>query len=168
VNREQVAVESNGLKEEEASLLAARFSQKASSKLGFDETRRVSDEQYFAELGYTVAGIGDERRFAAAIEPLEARVGRRMNGPGRASCVRAFTREPERVSSVIAEVLSRLEGVGFSDIRSPLGLVVKMVADGDDYRTPEGEAKLGAGPCPLCEVGGGAHAIDCPAHGSEA
>ncbi|MGH3032997.1 MAG: hypothetical protein ACRDON_00385 [Gaiellaceae bacterium] len=60
--------------------------------------RVVADEHYFAEhYGIVTAGDSDERQFAAAVKPLERRMRRRLNGPGRAACVQAFVQEPDRV-----------------------------------------------------------------------
>ncbi len=66
--------------------------------------------------------------FNAIVSPLEAKVGRRLSGPGRSTCVQAFTADPERFSSLAADALQRG--------RNPLALLIRMVADGDHLAEP--------------------------------
>jgi hypothetical protein len=70
----------------------------------------------------------DAEAFVAAIEPLEAKAGRRMNGPGLAACRHAFSENPDGFRRIALDALARG--------RNPLALLIKMVGDGDHSQTP--------------------------------
>jgi hypothetical protein len=68
------------------------------------------------------ASAGDE--FSALVSQLESQAAKRLNGPGRSSCLRAFTDNPDGFARCVEEALARGR-------HSPLGLLVRMVRDGD-------------------------------------
>lgn len=80
--------------------------------------------------------------------PLERRSGQALVGQGRSDCIRAFEENPEGFRSCAARALRKG--------KSPLGLLVKMVQQGQ-HRIP-----AAATVCPSCETGGGRHVNGCP------
>jgi hypothetical protein len=102
--------------------------------------------------------------FEALLEPLERRVGRRLGGPGRERCRRAYEHSPQVFMQLTHEALTRARN-------SPLGFLCRLVDDGDHLLSatpkplPE-DARWQlpdlAAVCPGCEVGGGRHADGCP------
>jgi hypothetical protein len=62
--------------------------------------------------------------FAEIVAPLEVSIGRRLNGSGRILCLRAFEENAHGFAACAGEALRRGR-------ENPLGLLVKMVRDGD-------------------------------------
>jgi hypothetical protein len=113
--------------------------------------------------------------FDAIIEPLEVSAGKPLIGRGRQVCLAAYEENPEGFRLIAEEARVRAA-------RNELGLLVRMVLDGD-HRIPPGRieairlghAKLNGRraprpivpsppppPCPSCGTGGGEHVADCP------
>jgi hypothetical protein len=67
--------------------------------------------------------------FAAIIEPLEVRAGKRLNGPGLRRCRAAYDENPDGFRLVAHDALERA-------VVNPLGLLVRMVRDGDHLLEP--------------------------------
>jgi hypothetical protein len=83
------------------------------------------------------AAAGSVVEFNAIVEPLEAEAGKRLNGPGRVACLAAFREDPDGFSRVAEDALGRARV-------NPLGLLVRMVSDGDHLdeapaSSPDGE-----------------------------
>jgi hypothetical protein len=79
--------------------------------------------------------------FAEIVAPLEVRTGRRLNGPGRLQCLRAFKENEYGFGACATDALRRGR-------ENPLGLLVKMVRDRDwNVPPPEGA------PSPVNESG---------------
>jgi hypothetical protein len=100
----------------------------------------------------------DAAEFAEIVEPLE-RLSGKLNGPGRSDCIRAFAenRAGFRVCATQALATSLRRGY-----HSPLGLLVKMVREGQHEVSASGGTANGRRPpCPECERGGGYHLPDC-------
>jgi hypothetical protein len=118
--------------------------------------------------------------FDAIIEPLEVSAGKPLNGRGRQVCLAGYEENPEGFRLVAGEAQARAA-------RNALGLLVRMVLDGD-HRIPPGRleairlghAKVNGGraprpvvlrfpqsapppppACPSCGTGGGRHLVDC-------
>ena len=87
----------------------------------------MQQQQESEALNAAAAFANDE--FVALLAPLEAKAGRRLNGAGRGWCVRAFTENPAGFAACARDALERAE-------LSPLGLIVRMVRDGDHRVTP--------------------------------
>ena len=66
--------------------------------------------------------------FVATIAPLEQKVGRRLNEPGRGACLAAFSANREAFERLAADALDRG--------RNPLALLARMVLDGDHREEP--------------------------------
>lgn len=109
-----------------------------------------ANERYFAENGYMTSGgawfgLGggdDNETFLAAIAPLESLARKRLNGQGRRSAQAAFHANPDGVRLIIDDILERCRATPRS-IRSPLGLLVKRISDGD-HMAPQVAADPGA------------------------
>jgi len=89
--------------------------------------------------------------FAEILAPLEARAGRRLNGGGRELCAQACAENDVGFRACVGEALRRGR-------ENPLGLLVKMIQDGD-WRVTAPEPP--PPPCPSCSLGGGRHLFDC-------
>jgi hypothetical protein len=96
--------------------------------------------------------------FDEIVAPLEAIVGHRLNGPGRAVCLRAFGEEPNGFLRLVDQAQARG--------RNPLSLLVKMASDGD-HRLPTpstvsstpptsrvDQTRRGKGSCAICDAEG--------------
>jgi hypothetical protein len=134
---------------------------------------RLSDEEYFAEMGalgpngvwiggsafFTREELAD---FRLVIVPLEARTGKPLNGPGLRKCQRAYRENATAFRRLADEALSRAN-------RNPLGLLIRMVSDRDHFledpptRPVELSASkdLEARPCShdTCAAEGGDHCL---------
>jgi hypothetical protein len=128
--------------------------------------------------GFKQASQRRSSEFDPLVAPLEAMGDengpKRLNGPGLGWCVDAFNVNPDGFAVCCARALEA-GGSGYS--RSPLGLLCRMVRDGEHRittthgrrprdarpRTRSGRVKP-LPPCPECGVGGreDEHATDCP------
>jgi len=85
--------------------------------------------------------------FAQSIGELEFQAGRfgprrRLTGRGLEMCRAAHEENPEGFDRLVWDVIARIEEGG---VRSPLGLLVRMVADGDHrLELPPTQADLAA------------------------
>jgi hypothetical protein len=76
------------------------------------QQERISDERWFGENGH-LAGFGVQidpetpAAFAETVRPLELALGKPLNGPGRAKCLRAFAENPEAFGRLASEALAR-------------------------------------------------------------
>lgn len=68
-------------------------------------------------------------RFDALIAPLEVRAGQRLGGDGREACFTAFCQNPDGFRPLIEKARKRAA-------RSPLGLLVRFVRDGEHTLAP--------------------------------
>lgn len=105
------------------------------------------------------------REFNEIVAPLELRSGQRFTDPGRSACIHAFNENPEEFRSCATRAL--LKGT------SPLGLLVRMVRDGDHRLPAAPPATNGNGArasrelCADCEMPvDGRHTTDCKLAGS--
>jgi hypothetical protein len=95
---------------------------------------RVSDEEWFACNGWYAnapgAAVNGEQlqEFRDLIQPLEAKSGKPLNGPGLRACQRAFREEPTAFRRLAEEALDRGN-------RNANGLLVHMVKE-RDHRLP--------------------------------
>jgi hypothetical protein len=80
-------------------------------------------QQQESEALKAAAALANQE-FVALLAPLEAKAGRRLNGAGRGWCLRAFTENSAGFAACARDALERAES-------SPLGLLVRMVRDGD-------------------------------------
>ena len=87
----------------------------------------MQQQQQESEALKAAAAFANEE-FVELLAPLEARAGRRLNGAGRGWCLRAFTENPAGFAACVRDALERAE-------LSPLGLLVRMVRDGDHRLT---------------------------------
>jgi class 3 adenylate cyclase len=88
----------------------------------------MQQQQQESEALKAAAAFANEE-FDALIAPLEAKAGRRLNGAGRGWCLRAFTENSAGFAACARDALERAE-------HSPLGLLVRMVRDGDHRLAP--------------------------------
>ena len=70
------------------------------------------------------ACMQEPNAFAEIVARVEVVIGRRLNGPGRLLCLRAFEENEHGFVACVNEALRRGR-------ENPLGLLVKMVRDGD-------------------------------------
>lgn len=96
-------------------------------------------------------------KFNAIVAPLE-RISGKLNGRGRSDCIRAFDENPEGFRLCATQALIQARRRGYAN---PLGLLVKMVRDGQHQIPAAGENGNGSAVCPSCERGGGHHLEDC-------
>ncbi len=100
---------------------------------GFVERQKLSDEAYFELHGNGQAVDAETRAdFDALVVPLERQVGRPLSGPNRTKCLHAHAENPDGFRRLVDEA-------GHRGRVNPLGLLVRMVLDGD-YRMPEAAA----------------------------
>jgi hypothetical protein len=78
-------------------------------------------QQQEKERSSRAAAADDE--FEAILAPLEAEAGKRLNGAGRRWCRQAFTENREGLARCAADALERAH--------NPVGLLVRMIRDGD-------------------------------------
>ena len=94
--------------------------------------QRLPDEDWFARYGRLVGAttatghlpFEDESEFASIVRPLEDRYGRPLTGHGRLKCHRAFQENPESFRRLAERALEQAH-------RNPVGLLIKMVRDGE-------------------------------------
>jgi hypothetical protein len=113
------------------------------------------------------AAAGDAENFAATLAPLIEQAGRPLSGPGLALCVRAFAENPEGFQRVVEDLHRRRR------VRSPLGLLIRMIRDGDhrlpvpppstngNSRDADYDPTMIVDICPSCRIGGGLHVDGC-------
>src|SRR5207249_9390877 len=108
------------------------------------QTRRM--EQEHQQPGSAAAEL--HASFDAIVAPLEAAAGKRLNGAGLPACRAAFNENPEGFERVAGRALERASS-------NPLGLLIRMVRDGDhlEERRPSTRRKpsrcSGCGSVPL-------------------
>jgi hypothetical protein len=93
--------------------------------------------------------------FHAIITPLEELAGKPLGGAGRGLCAAACSENRDGFGRLVNDLLVR------DGVRSPLGLLVRMVRDGD-HRLPAPEEQSSPESCPSCGYGGDRpHLADC-------
>lgn len=96
--------------------------------------KRLSDEEWFARNGGWAGDVGGVNlsgeqldEFRSIVGPLELRLGRPLAGVGLRKCLRAFAMRPAEFRRLAEDALAR-------GSRNPVGLLVRMVEEGDHLR----------------------------------
>lgn len=108
-------------------------------------------ERLQVEAGQQAASESD---FDGLIAPLERKARQGLSGPGRSTCRAAFAENAEGFIACCERVLER------TNSSSPLGLLVRMVRDGD-HRVPAVEKESSAAAAPAAPSDGSGECFVC-------